>query len=104
VIGERILSSAPALTRISRLVRSTHERLDGMGYPDGLSGEQIPLLARIVSACDAFHAMIEERPYRAALSEENAIAELRRCSGTQFDPVVVEALIDARRQAFQLVA
>jgi HD-GYP domain-containing protein (c-di-GMP phosphodiesterase class II) len=75
-----------------------------MGYPDGLSGEQIPLLARVVSACDAFHAMIEARPYRAALSEENAIAELRRCSGTQFDPVVVEALIEARGQAFQLVA
>ena len=104
VIGERILASAPALARISRLVRSTHERLDGRGYPDGLSGEQIPLLARIVSACDAFHAMIEERPYRPALSEENAIAELRRCSGTQFDPEVVEALIEARGQAFQLVA
>jgi two-component system, cell cycle response regulator len=104
VIGERILGSAPALARISRLVRSTHERLDGMGYPDGLSGEQIPLLARIVSACDAFHAMIEERPYRPALSEENAIAELRRCSGTQFDPEVVEALIEAREQAFSLVA
>jgi diguanylate cyclase (GGDEF)-like protein len=104
VIGERILGSAPALARISRLVRSTHERLDGMGYPDGLSGEQIPLLSRIVSACDAFHAMIEERPYRPALSEENAIAELRRCSGTQFDPAVVEALVEARKQAFSLVA
>jgi two-component system cell cycle response regulator len=104
VIGERILASAPALSRISRLVRSTHERLDGMGYPDGLSGEQIPLLARIVSACDAFHAMIEARPYRPALSEESAIAELHRCSGTQFDPVVVEALVACRRQAFQLVA
>jgi two-component system, cell cycle response regulator len=104
VIGERILGSAPALARISRLVRSTHERLDGMGYPDGLSGEQIPLLARIVSACDAFHAMIEERPYRPALSEENAIAELRRCSGTQFDPAVVVALVEAREQAISLVA
>ena len=104
VIGERILSSAPALARISRLVRSTHERLDGRGYPDGLSDEQIPLLARIVSACDAFHAMIEARPYRPALSEESAIAELRRCSGTQFDPAVVEALIAVRGQAFQLVA
>ena len=104
VIGERILASAPALTRISRLVRSTHERLDGRGYPDGLSAEQIPLLARIVSACDAFHAMIEARPYRQALSEENAIAELRRCSGTQFDPAVVDALVEARHHALQLVA
>ncbi len=104
VIGERILGSAPALARISRLVRSTHERMDGMGYPDALHGDQIPLLARIVSACDAFHAMIEVRPYRPALSEENAIAELQRCSGTQFDPAVVEALIEARGEAFQLVA
>jgi HD-GYP domain-containing protein (c-di-GMP phosphodiesterase class II) len=98
VIGERILASAPALARISRIVRSTHERLDGMGYPDGLSGEQIPLLSRIVAACDALHAMLEDRPYRPALSEEHAIAELRRCSGTQFDPVVVEAVIEARRE------
>jgi HD-GYP domain-containing protein (c-di-GMP phosphodiesterase class II) len=69
-----------------------------MGYPDGLSGEQIPLLSRIVSACDALHAMLEDRPYRPALTEEHAIAELQRCSGTQFDPVVVEALIEARRE------
>jgi len=105
VVGERILASAPALARMSRLVPSTHERLDGMSYPDGLSGEeQIPLLARIVSACDAFYAMIEARPYRPALSEESAIAELRRCSGTHFDPAVVEALIEVRGRAFQLVA
>ena len=105
VIGERILASAPALARVSRLVRSTHERMDGMGYPDGLAGEQVPLLARIISACDAFHAMIEERAYRPALSEEHAVAEIRRCSGTQFDPAVVEALIEARRQlTMQLVA
>ncbi|HEX7255069.1 MAG TPA: HD domain-containing phosphohydrolase [Gaiellaceae bacterium] len=105
VIGERILSSAPALARISRLVRSTHERMDGMGYPDGLAGEQVPLLSRIVAACDAFHAMIAERPYRPALSEEHAVAELRRCSGSQFDPAVVEAVIEARRErSLELVA
>ena len=105
VIGERILASAPALARVSRIVRSTHERMDGMGYPDGLAGEQIPLLARIISACDAFHAMVEERPYRPAMSEEHAVAELRRCSGSQFDPAVVEALIAARRElALGLVA
>ncbi|HEU6443944.1 MAG TPA: diguanylate cyclase [Gaiellaceae bacterium] len=105
VIGERILSSAPALARVSSLVRSTHERLDGMGYPDGFAGEQIPLLSRIVAACDAFHAMTEDRPYRPALTEEHAVAELRRCSGTQFDPAVVEALVEARRElSLELVA
>jgi two-component system cell cycle response regulator len=104
-IGERILASAPALARIGTLVRSTHERVDGLGYPDGLVGAEIPLLSRIVSACDAFYAMTEERPYRAALSAEDAVAELRRCSDTQFDGTVVEALIEARRVlSLQLVA
>ena len=105
VIGERILSSAPALARVARLVRSTHERLDGLGYPDGLAGEQIPILSRIVSVCDAYHAMVEARPYRPAMSEEHALAELRRCTGSQFDPAVVEALVEVRReQGLQLVA
>ena len=105
VIGERILSSAPALARISRIVRSTHERLDGTGYPDKLSGDQIPLLSRIVAVCDAFQAMIEDRPYRAAVSEEEAVAELRRRSGAQFDPAVVDALVETRRElGLQLVA
>ena len=104
-IGERILASAPALARIGRLVRSTHERVDGLGYPDGLVGAEIPLLTRIVSACDAFYAMTEERPYREALSADQAVAELRRCTDTQFDGTVVEALIEARRElSLQLVA
>jgi two-component system, cell cycle response regulator len=93
LVGERILSAAPSLSRIARLVRSTHERVDGLGYPDGLSDTDIPLLSRIISACDAFFAMIEDRPYRSAMASEDAIAELRRCAGAQFDPVVVEALI-----------
>ncbi|HEV3480403.1 MAG TPA: diguanylate cyclase [Gaiellaceae bacterium] len=93
LVGERILSSAPSLARIGRIVRSTHERLDGQGYPDGLGREDIPVLSRVISACDAFFAMTEDRPYRPALATEDAIAELRRCAGTQFDPVVVEALI-----------
>jgi len=105
VIGERILSSAPALARIARFVRSTHERVDGTGYPDGLTGDQIPLLSRIVSACDAFHAVTEDRPYRSALNGEDAAAELVRCRGTQFDPAVVDAVLEARRElALQLVA
>jgi two-component system, cell cycle response regulator len=105
LVGERILSAAPSLARIARLVRSTHERMDGKGYPDGLAGPDIPLLSRIVAACDAFFAMIEERPYRRAMASEDAIAELRRCAGTQFDPDVVEALIGAYIDAeLELVA
>ena len=105
LVGERILSAAPSLARIGRLVRSTHERMDGLGYPDGLGGNEIPLLSRIISACDAFFAMTEERPYRRAMASEEAIAELRRCAGAQFDPDVVEALIGAYVDAeLELVA
>jgi len=75
------------------LVRHEHERWDGAGYPDGLAGEAIPLGSRIIFACDALHAMTSDRPYRAALSLEDAVAELRRHAGTQFDPRVVEALL-----------
>jgi two-component system, cell cycle response regulator len=91
LIGERILLAAPALRPVARLVRSSHERWDGSGYPDGLHGDAIPLGARVVAVCDAFDAMTSERPYRASVSEANAIEELRRCAGTQFDPMVVEA-------------
>jgi diguanylate cyclase (GGDEF)-like protein len=91
LIGERILLAAPALRPVARLVRSSHERFDGGGYPDGLRGDEIPLGARIVAACDAFDAMTTDRPYREAVSEADAIGELRRCAGTQFDPMVVEA-------------
>ena len=91
LIGERILLAAPALRPVARLVRSSHERWDGTGYPDGLSGDQIPLGARVVSVCDAFDAMTSERPYREAVSEDDAMEELRQCAGTQFDPMVVEA-------------
>jgi two-component system cell cycle response regulator len=93
LIGERILSAAPALQPVAKLVRSTHERFDGAGYPDGLSGEEIPLPSRIVFACDAFHAMISRRPYAPGMTEAKVRAELRRCAGTQFDPRVVDALL-----------
>ena len=93
VIGERMLSEAPELRPVAALVRSSHERWDGAGYPDGLAGEQIPLAARIVSACDAFNAMTTDRSYRKALTAGVAVAELRANSGTQFDPKVVEALV-----------
>jgi diguanylate cyclase (GGDEF)-like protein len=95
MIGERILASAPALARASRLVRSSHERIDGGGYPDGLAGEEIPLGARIIAVCDAYDAMTSERPYAPPQSAESALSELRRCAGSQFDAVVVEALVAA---------
>ena len=90
IVGERILAAAPSLRPVGRLVRSSHERWDGSGYPDGLTGERIPLGARIIAVCDAFDAMRQTRPYAASLSEDEALAELRRCCGTQFDPWVVE--------------
>jgi HD-GYP domain-containing protein (c-di-GMP phosphodiesterase class II) len=94
--GERLLLRVGGLLgEIGRVVRSCHERWDGQGYPDGLAGERIPLLARIVSCCDAYNAMTSDRSYRKALSQEVAIAELRAGSGTQFDPQVVDALIAA---------
>lgn len=101
-IGANVLSAAPALARVAEIVRATHERYDGAGYPRGLAAEQIPLASRIVFVCDSFDAMISERPYRAAKTEAAALAELRRCAGAQFDPVVVEAFIaeyDARHAA-----
>jgi HD-GYP domain-containing protein (c-di-GMP phosphodiesterase class II) len=91
--GEQLLSQVGGiLGNVGRIVRSCHEDWDGTGYPDGLVGEDIPLVARIVRACDAFSAMTTDRPYRKARPVEEAVAELRRCSGTDFDPAVVEAL------------
>jgi putative nucleotidyltransferase with HDIG domain len=92
-IGERILRAIPGLGGVARIVRHEHERFDGGGYPDGLTGEQIPIGSRIILACDAYHAMTSDRPYRAAMPHDDAVAELVSCSGTQFDPRVVAALI-----------
>jgi diguanylate cyclase (GGDEF)-like protein len=91
IVGERILRLAPALVPVARLVRASHERWDGEGYPDGLSGSAIPLGARVIAVCDAFDAMVSDRPYRPSMTVEEALGELRRCCGTQFDPAVVEA-------------
>jgi HD-GYP domain-containing protein (c-di-GMP phosphodiesterase class II) len=91
IIGERILAAAPALADVARMVRFSHERYDGRGYPDRLAGEEIPVGARIIFVCDAFDAMISERPYHRAMSTAQALDELRRCSGSQFDPDVVDA-------------
>ena len=90
LIGERIVAAAPALAGVGEMIRSSHERWDGSGYPDQLAGEAIPLGARIIAVCDAYSAMISDRPYSAALSRADTLAELRRCAGGQFDPRVVE--------------
>jgi HD-GYP domain-containing protein (c-di-GMP phosphodiesterase class II) len=82
-----------ALQDVGEVVRASHERWDGTGYPDGLAGEEIPIAARIVAAADAFSAMTTDRPYRAARDREYAIAELRAQAGLQFDPMVAEATI-----------
>jgi diguanylate cyclase (GGDEF)-like protein len=91
-IGERILNADPVLQPVARLVRASHERWDGAGYPDGLAGAAIPLGARIIAACDALEAMTSDRCYQNARTLPEALAELRRCAGTQFDPEVIAAL------------
>ena len=94
VIGERIITAAgSSLQEVGRLVRSSHERLDGMGYPDALSGDDVPFGARIIAVCDAFDAMLTTRPYSRALGREEALAELERCAGSQFDTAVVGAFV-----------
>jgi diguanylate cyclase (GGDEF)-like protein len=91
VIGEQIIAAAgPSLERIGPLVRASHERWDGKGYPDGLAGEEIPLGARIITICDSFRAMLDERVYKEAMPLADALQELHRCAGTQFDPRLVE--------------
>ncbi len=104
VIGERILSSAPALSQAAKLVRSTHERFDGDGYPDRLAGNDIPLGARVIAVCDAYDAMTTDRPYRTAMSTEVAIAELQRTAGTQFDPKVVDAFLAGLAERYPQLA
>ena len=94
LVGERIIAAAPSLAHVAKYVRWSHERYDGAGYPDGLAGDEIPLPARIVAVCDAYDAMVTNRTYRAALNPAEAVEELRRCAGTQFDPAVVEAFAD----------
>jgi diguanylate cyclase (GGDEF)-like protein len=91
LVGERIVRAAPSLAHTADLVRSCHERFDGAGYPDGLAGGAIPLGASIIAVCDAYDAMVTDRPYRSARSSAEALAEVRRCSGTQFDPAVADA-------------
>lgn len=99
VVGARMLERIPYFEQVRPLVRNSHERWDGGGYPDGLEGDSIPIAARIISACDAFHAMTSDRPYRRAMPVEDAVAELRRHSGTQFDRAVVDVLVEGLAKA-----
>jgi HD-GYP domain-containing protein (c-di-GMP phosphodiesterase class II) len=109
--GERMLKQVGGvLGEAGSIVRSHHEHFDGNGYPDGLSGEDIPIEARIISCCDAFNAMTTDRSYRKALPLEVATGELRKHAGTQFDPAVVDALLavvgvppEPQEPAFQAV-
>lgn len=94
LIGERVLAAAPALGEVAKLVRSTHERWDGEGYPDGLIGGAIPRGSRIIFICDAYKAMVEGRPYRRPLSAEEAARALREGAGAQFDPDLVEVFVE----------
>ena len=93
VIGERILRSIGGFLSVADIVRHEHESWDGSGYPDGLTGADIPVGSRIILACDAYHAMTSDRPYRARMSHADAFRELTRCAGRQFDPRVTEALV-----------
>jgi diguanylate cyclase (GGDEF)-like protein len=99
VMGERILVASPGWAGVGAIVRATHERWDGSGYPDGLAGEGIPLAARIIAVCDAFSAMTSQRPYRLPVAREQALAELQRGAGTQFDPAIVERFCAIAEQA-----
>ena len=94
-IGAALLRRMPHLSEVAPLVRAVHERWDGAGYPDGLAGPDIPIESRIVAVCDAWHAMTFDRPYRRARSQDEAVAELNRCAGHQFDPEVVAGFIRA---------
>jgi two-component system, cell cycle response regulator len=92
-VGERILRASPALRSVATIVRASHENWDGSGYPDGLAGDDIPIASRIIRACNAYVAMTSTRPYREAFSVDDALNELMRCAGSDFDPSVVRVLV-----------
>jgi HD-GYP domain-containing protein (c-di-GMP phosphodiesterase class II) len=93
LLGERILAPIEQLEEVRPIVRACHERWDGTGYPDHLAADEIPIESRIIFACDAFHAMTTDRPYRKALGVDEARRRLREGAGSQFDPQVVDACL-----------
>lgn len=103
VMGEKIIEPLNLLKEAREMIKYHHERYDGNGYPEGLRGEKIPFLARILAVADAFDAMTSTRPYRKSLSEENALRELEAHKGTQFDPQIVEAFIRGRKKKKELL-
>ena len=104
VIGQRIVDASPALSEVGKIVRATHERWDGTGYPDRLSGVAIPLPARIIAVCDAFSAMTDNRHHSKAISAQSALLDLRRCSATRYDPAIVEAFLAQETEAARPVS
>lgn len=104
IIGEQILAPVPFLRPVRPIIRSSHERWDGEGYPDRKAGDEIPLESRIIFVCDAFHAMTTDRPYRKRLSTTEALRRLRQAAGTQFDPRVVEVCLQVLREEAARVA
>lgn len=96
--GQRILNQIPSLQRVAVVVRAHHERWDGAGYPDGLAGMNIPFEARVVAVADAFHAMISDRPYRKAIAPRQALEILKAGRGTQWDPTIVDGMLDLFKQ------
>ncbi len=105
VAGSRIVGAAPGLSSVAAIIRSISERFDGQGHPDGLAGDRIPAGSRVIAVCVAFAAMTSARPYRAPRSAEEALAEMRRLAGTQFDPVAVDALAaDLAEEAGRVVS
>lgn len=104
VLGARILSPLKKFAYVAKIILHHQEKFDGTGYPAGLKGEQIPIESRIISVVDAYHAMISDRPYRKALPRETAVAELKKYSGTQFDPIVVEAFLKLLSEKYGVTA
>jgi len=102
--GSDLIERTPGVVHLAPAVRAEHERWDGEGYPDGLAGEEIPLASQIVFACDAYHAMVSDRPYRRGLGEDEARRRLRAGAGSQFNPAVVAAMLDALEQAMEPAA
>jgi HD-GYP domain-containing protein (c-di-GMP phosphodiesterase class II) len=101
VIGEKIVINIKKLQLISNWVKSHHEKYDGTGYPEGLKAEKIPLAGRIIAVADTYDAMTSTRPYRTALSHEVAVAEIKRCAGTQFDPNIVALFLSLEEEINQ---